>query len=113
MNAVRDEFIKELGNEVSMFPGQNVAKIYMQAEIAMKPGNKAKYEEYVARYNKFYLSTNPPRGKKYDPEPHVKFYAHDDKIVVKFLMIFPETMSPLKDFDIPAGLKEGLKDVEQ
>jgi len=29
MNAVRDEFIKELGNEVSMFPGQNVAKIYM------------------------------------------------------------------------------------
>lgn len=113
MNGVRDEFIKELGNEVSMFTGQNVAKVYMQAEIAMKPGNKAKYEEYVARYNEFYLGTDPPRGSNHKPEPHVKFYAHDDKIVVKFVLIFPESESPLRDFDIPAGLKEGLKDVDQ
>ena len=113
MNGVRDDFIKELGNDVSMFPGQNVAKIYMQATIAMKPGQKAKYEEYCERYNKFYLSTDPPRGNNYKPEPHAKFYAYDDKIVAKFVLIFPEAMSPLKDFDVPAGLKEGLKDVEQ
>jgi len=68
----------------------------MQAEIAMKPGGKAKYEEYCKRYNEFYLDTDPPRGSKYKPEPWVKFYAHDDKIVVKFLLIFPEDASPMK-----------------
>lgn len=113
MIGIKKDFLKELGGEVSMFAGDKVAHVYMQAEIAMKPGNKAKYEEFVERYNKFYEMTEPPRGHDYKPEPHVKFYAHDDKLVVKFILVFPENISPLKQFDVPLGLKEGLKDVDQ
>lgn len=79
----------------------------------MKPGGKAKYEGYCQRLQKFYEWTDPPRGKKYDPEPHVKFIAEDDKIIIKFLLILPEGVSNLDTFQIPAGLKEGLKDVDQ
>jgi len=62
----------------------------------MKPGGKAKYEGYCKRLEKFVEFTEPPRGKKYEPEPHVKFYAEDDKIIIKFLLIMPEDISGLK-----------------
>lgn len=87
--------------------------MYGDAEIQMKPGNKAKYQEFCDRLNAFWDYTEPPRGKKHDPEPHIRLYAHDDKIVIKFLMMFPESISPLKHFDVPNGIKEGLKDVDQ
>lgn len=79
----------------------------------MKPGGKAKYDGYVTRLNKFVAVNPPPRGEKYAPEVHVKFYAEDDKIIIKFMLIFPETISGLRDIQIPIGLKEGLKDVDQ
>jgi len=63
----------------------------------MKPGGKAKYDGYVKRLNEFLAYTEPPRGEMYKPEPHVKFYAEDDKIIIKFMMIFPETISGLRD----------------
>jgi len=55
----------------------------------MKPGGKAKYEEYCKKYNDLLVFADPPRGKKYKPEPHFRFYAEDDKVVVKMLMVFP------------------------
>jgi hypothetical protein len=112
MIKVKNDFKASLGNELSVFTGDKVTDVYMQAEIAMKPGQKAKYEEFCKRFNDFYLSTDPPRGEKYKPEPHVRFIAEDDKLIFKFNLVFPQAMSPLKDFDIPPGLKEGLKDVE-
>jgi hypothetical protein len=96
MIGVKNDFLKEVGNEASMFAGEFVTHVYMQAEINMKPGGKAKYEEYCKRYNDFYLGLDPPRGDKYKPEPHVRFYAHDDKIVAKFCLIFSNELSPLK-----------------
>lgn len=79
----------------------------------MKPGGKAKYDGYVKRLNEFLAYAEPPRGGMYEPEIHVKFYAEDDKIIIKFLMILPEAISGLRDIQIPIGLKEGLKDVDQ
>lgn len=61
MVAISDEYIKELGDDVSLHPGKKVDKIYMQAEATMKPGGKAKYEEMCKKLNEFYdysFSTN-------------------------------------------------------
>ena len=113
MRAEQDEYIKDLGNEVSFYAGDKIGRIYLTLQIAMKPGGKAKYEEYCKRLQKFYEWTDPPRGKTYDPEPHVKFFAEDDKIIIKFLLILPERISNLETFNVPLGLKEGLKDVDQ
>lgn len=105
------EFKAELGNDVSLFSGK-VADIYLTVDIAMKPGGKEKYEEYCKRLNDLFLASEPPRGKKYDPEPHLRCYPEDDKITIKFLMVLPHSMSPAKDFEFPLGLREGLKDLD-
>ena len=63
----------------------------------MKPGGKAKYDGYVTRLNEF-VALNPiPRGEMYKPETHLKFYAEDDKIIIKLLLILPEAISGLRD----------------
>lgn len=57
MIGVKNDFLKEVGNEASMFAGEFVTYVYMQAEINMKPGGKAKYEEYCKALNEFFLFT--------------------------------------------------------
>ena len=43
----------------------------------------------------------------------MKLYAEDDKLTAKFLVVLPDALNPLKKIDIPIGLREGLKDVDQ
>ena len=38
MIKVKNDYKASLGNELSVFPGDKVTDVYMQAEIAMKPG---------------------------------------------------------------------------
>ena len=79
----------------------------------MKPGGKAKYEEYCKKINELFIQSEPPRGSKYEPEPHLRCYPEDDKITLKLFMMLPERLSPAKEFEFPVGLREGLKDVDQ
>ena len=57
MIGLKNEFRQELGDELASFPGQAVTDIFVQNEIAMKPGGKAKYEEYCKALNEFFLFT--------------------------------------------------------
>lgn len=77
----------------------------------MKPGGKAKYEEYCAKLMQLFEENKPTPGM-FTPELQLRLYAEDDKISAKFLVVLPEIMNPLKQMDIPVGLKEGLKDVD-
>lgn len=47
------------------------------------------------------------------PDMHLKLYAEDDKLTAKFLLILPEAINPMKTVEVPLGLREGLKDVDQ
>lgn len=49
----------------------------------------------------------------FSPDVHLKLVAEDDKITVKVLLVLGELMNPMKSVKVPAGLKEGLKDVDQ
>jgi hypothetical protein len=80
--------------------------------IAMKEGQKAKYEEYCKNLMKLF-EENKPEPSMFVPDMHLRLYAEDDKLTAKFLLILPDMINPLKKVDIPLGLREGLKDVDQ
>lgn len=42
-----DDFCKEI--DLKEAPGAKTAKVYLTASVAMKPGQKAKYEEYCTK----------------------------------------------------------------
>lgn len=56
---------------------------------------------------------NKPSSSPYAPTLHLRMIADDAKITAKFLVVLPETINPLKSMEIPVGLREGLKDVDQ
>jgi len=56
---------------------------------------------------------NKPEPSMFVPDMHLKLYAEDDKLTAKFLLILPEAINPLKTVEVPLGLREGLKDVDQ
>lgn len=78
----------------------------------MKPGNKAKYEEFCTKLQKLF-EENKPKPSTYSPDMQLKLEASDDKITAKFMIVLPEAINPMKQVQIPLGLKEGLKDVDQ
>ena len=92
--------------------GTKSAKVFATMSIAMKPGQKAKYEEYCAKLMKLF-EENKPEPSMFVPDMHLRLYAEDDKLTAKFLLILPDMINPLKKVDIPLGLREGLKDVDQ
>jgi len=49
MEAETEAFIQELGGDFKEPPGEKSAKIYFTFSIAMKAGQKAKYEEYCTK----------------------------------------------------------------
>lgn len=55
---------------------------------------------------------NKPKASSFSPDLQLRMYATDDKISAKFLVTLPEMMNPLKQVDIPIGLREGLKDTD-
>ena len=44
---------------------------------------------------------------------HLKLIPEDDKISAKFLISLPEDINPMNKLEVPQGLVEGLKDVDQ
>lgn len=54
-----------------------------------------------------------PKDLHNETEDHFRLYAEDDKIIIKFLQIIPESINDFKNYQIPIGLKEALKDVDQ
>lgn len=112
MKGETKSFITELGDEFKEPPGEKSAHIYFTASVAMKPGQKAKYEEYCTKLMKIFDEFKP-EASKYSPAVFLKLYAEDDKITAKFLVSLPSTINPLAQMGVPDGLKEGLKDVDQ
>lgn len=55
---------------------------------------------------------NKPKASEISPDLQLRLIATDDKITAKFLVTLPEMMNPLKQVDIPVGLREGLKDTD-
>lgn len=88
-----DEFCKEI--DLKEAPGAKTAKVYLTASVAMKPGQKAKYEEYCTKLMKLF-EENKPKPSAFVPDLHLKLYADDDKLTAKFLVILPDALNPLK-----------------
>ena len=57
MNKATDEFVKEIALKEA--PGAKTAKIYATVSVAMKPGQKAKYEEYCTKLMKLFEENKP------------------------------------------------------
>lgn len=110
MEAQCEAFCKEIDYKEA--PGAKTAKMFATLSIAMKPGNKAKYEEFCTKLSKLY-DENKPKPSSYTPDMQLKLEAFDDKITAKLMAVLPEAINPLKQVEIPLGLKEGLKDVDQ
>lgn len=110
MEKESDKFFQEL--KLKEAPGAKTAKIYFDLSVAMKPGGKAKYEGYCEKLHKLFLE-NKPEPSAFVPDMHLKLTAEDDKITARFMVILPEAINPLKQVQVPVGLKEGLKDVDQ
>lgn len=110
MNEQCEAFCKEVN--LQELPGAKTAKIFFTVSIAMKPGNKAKYEEFCSKLMALYQE-HKPKPSSYVPDMQLKLEAADDKITAKFMLVLPEAINPLNKMQIPVGLKEGLKDVDQ
>lgn len=108
MIAADEAFVKELGDELKEPPGPK-SHVFFQLSIAMKPGQKKKYEGYCEKLLKLF-NENKPSGQ---PEIHLKLYAFDDRIDAKFLVSLTGYLNPLRRTPIPMGLKEALKDTDQ
>lgn len=78
----------------------------------MKPGQKAKYEEYCTKLMQLF-DKHKPEASAYVPDMQLRLLPEDDKIIAKFIVILPEAINPLNKMDVPVGLREGLKDVDQ
>lgn len=68
----------------------------------MKPGQKAKYEEYCNAINAF--------TKEFPKEVYIKFMPEDDKITIKAFLDAPKSEVKIPDF--PESLKQGLGEVD-
>lgn len=110
MNAQSAEFEKEIDLKESA--GTKSAKVFATMSVAMKPGQKEKYQTYCEKLMQLFKE-NKPEPSMFVPDMHLKLYAEDDKLTAKFLLILPEAINPLKTVEVPLGLREGLKDVDQ
>lgn len=117
-NALRDEYAKELADD--RIHDARFGKAYLQVEFAMKPGGRAKYEGLAKRGNdairkvlaKLDEDASFRRG---EGRPFARFYAEDNKIICKCLLLYPvDAISrDFKVLQMPLALKEGLKTVDQ
>jgi len=93
MNAETADFAKEI--DLKEKAGAKSAKVYATVSIAMKPGQKAKYEEYSKNLMKLF-EDNKPAPSEFVPDMYLRLYADDDKLTAKFLLVLPEMLNPLK-----------------
>lgn len=116
VSAEADQYVSELGGALAESAGSKNLHGYVCMDIAMKPGQLAKYQELCTKLQGTWDKINALiPGPPHNPQVIVKFVAADDKISIKVLLVIPESLAQMamKGIDIPVGLKEGLKDLDQ
>ena len=104
-------FIESLGDKIKP-PSQkeDIAEIFAEFTLSMKPGNKEKYEAFAKKYQALVDELNPSVE---NDDGFMKFSATDDKIIIKLFVYGPKSELPFQVPDFPDNLKHALKDIDQ